>query len=258
VRAHIVLAHPEPQSYNAHLARTAQSALQARGWTTTLSDLYAQGFDPCERAAHYPAALHPERFDAQAEQRHASQQRALPEAVRQEVAHLDAADLLILQFPLWWHMPPAMLKGWFDRVFAFGEVYRSNQRFEYGRFAGKRAMLSVTVGTSEATYGHDGRSGDIDLMLWPINFSLAYVGFTVLQHFVGYGVEGTLRYSDPAAIEARLARIPQDWAQSLTEIDTRAVIPFNRMADWGTDGRIKPDAPVYSPYIRRFKDLPLE
>ena len=77
MRAHIVLAHPEPQSYNAHLARTAQSALQARGWTTTLSDLYAQGFDPCERAAHYPAALHPERFDAQAEQRHASDQRAL-------------------------------------------------------------------------------------------------------------------------------------------------------------------------------------
>lgn len=258
MRAHIVLAHPEPKSYNGHLARTAQSALHARGWTTTLSDLYAQGFDPCERAAHYPDALHPERFDAQAEQRHASDRGELPEAVRQEIAHLDAADLLILQFPLWWHMPPAMLKGWFDRVFAFGEVYRSNQRFEHGRFVGKRAMLSVTVGTSEATYGHDGRSGDIDLMLWPINFSLAYVGFTVLQHFVGYGVEGTLRYSDPAAIEARLAGIPQDWAKCLIEIDTRAVIPFNRMADWGADGRIKPDAPVYSPYIRRLKDLPLE
>ena len=63
-------------------------------------------------------------------------------------------------------------------------------------------MLSVTVGTSEATYAHDGRSGDIDLLLWPVNFSLAYVGYTVLAPFVAYGVEAGLRYSDPAAVEA--------------------------------------------------------
>jgi NAD(P)H dehydrogenase (quinone) len=81
---------------------------------------------------------------------------------------------------MWWHLPPAMLKGWFDRVLAYGEAYTSSKRFENGRFVGKRAMLSVTVGTSRETYAHDGRSGDIDLMLWPVNFSLAYLGCTVL------------------------------------------------------------------------------
>jgi len=43
--------------------------------------------------------------------------------------------------------------------------YTSKKRFEKGRFVGKRAMLSVTVGTSRSTYEYDGRSGDIDLML---------------------------------------------------------------------------------------------
>ena len=64
---------------------------------------------------------------------------------------------------MWWHLPPAMLKGWMDRVFIYGAVYASQKRFEKGRFAGKRAMLSVTVATNADTYSHDGRSGDIDL-----------------------------------------------------------------------------------------------
>ena len=47
-------------------------------------------------------------------------------------------------------------------------------------------------------------SGDIDLLLWPVNFSLAYVGYEVLAPFVAYGVEAGLRYPDPAAVEERL------------------------------------------------------
>lgn len=258
MHAHIVLAHPEPDSYNAHLARTATKALQADGWSTTVSDLYAMGFDPCERAAHYVPALNPERLDVQAEQQHASEQGTLLAQVAAEIGHLDRADLLILQYPMWWHLPPAMLKGWLDRVFVFGEVYASRKRFEHGRFVGKRAMLSVTVGTSEDTYAHDGRSGDIDLMLWPVNFSLAYVGYTVLKPFVAYGVEGGLRYSEPEVIATRLKAIEQHFADTLTHLDGVPEVPFNRMADWGSNGRIKPDAPVHSPYIRHRRDLDLD
>ena len=86
----------------------------------------------------------------------------------------------------------------------YGEVYASRKRFEHGRFAGKRAMLSLTVGTNADNYAFNGRSGDIDLLLWPVQFSLAYVGYSVLVPFGAYGVEAGLRYSDPAAIEARL------------------------------------------------------
>ena len=38
-------------------------------------------------------------------------------------AELDRADLVVLQYPMWWHLPPAMMKGWFDRVLAFGAAY---------------------------------------------------------------------------------------------------------------------------------------
>lgn len=258
MRAHIVVAHPEPKSYNAHLAATGRKALEQRGWSVTVSDLYQMGFDPCERPEHYSALLDQSRFDVQSEQRHASATRTIPADVAAEIARLDEADLLILQYPMWWHLPPAILKGWFDRVFIYGDVYTSKQRFENGRFVGKKAMLSVTVGTSEDTYAHNGRSGDIDLLLWPINFSLAYGGYSVLEPFVAYGVEAGLRYSDPSKVEARLTAIASEWANTLTQVEKIPAIPFNTMSHWGSDGRIKSDAPVYSPFIRRKQQLPLD
>jgi NAD(P)H dehydrogenase (quinone) len=258
MHAHFVLAHPEPHSFNAHLARSGMGALEADGWTTGLSDLHAMDFDPCERGTHFSPPLNAERFDAQAEQRHASENGTLPAVVTEELAKLDRADLLVLQYPMWWHLPPAMLKGWFDRVFAYGEGYTSTKRFEDGRFRGKRAMLSLTVGTSPETYAHDGRSGDISLMLWPVNFTLAYVGYTVLEPFVAYGVEAGLRYSDPAVIAARLERVVADFRMTLGDLDRRPVVPFNRKSEWGADGRIVPDAPVHSPFIRRKAKLEIE
>ena len=258
MHAHVVLAHPEPRSFNAHLVRSGSAALEAEGWTVSVSDLYATGFDPCERAEHFAQRVGPDRFDVQAEQRHASSTGTLPRVVADELALMDRADLLVLQYPMWWHLPPAMLKGWFDRVLAYGETYTSSKRFENGRFVGKRAMLSVTVGTSRETYAHDGRSGDIDLMLWPVNFSLAYLGCTVLAPFVAYGVEAGLRYSDPATVEARLKGIVEEFRAALMQVGERATIPFHRKAEWGPDGRILPGAPVYSPFIRRKQHLDLE
>ena len=256
MHAHFVLAHPEPKSFNAHLVRSGAQALAGSGWTSTVSDLYAMGFDPCERPDFYPDRVDSNRFDVQSEQRHAFETNTLPPHVVAELERMDRADLLILQYPMWWHLPPAILKGWFDRVWAYGAAYTSSKRFEDGRFAGKRAMLSVTVGTSRETYIHDGRSGDIDLMLWPVNFNLAYAGYTVLQHFVAYGVEAGLRYSDPAAIEARLQAIVRELQQTLHDgAPNRAAIPFNRKSEWGPDGRIAPGAPVYSPFIRRKAQL---
>ncbi len=258
MQAHIVLAHPEPRSFNAHLAQVARRALEKEGWSVSVSDLYAMGFDPCERAEHYLTRQQPERFDVQSEQRHASQRGTIPSVVTAEIERLDRAELLILQYPMWWHLPPAMLKGWLDRVLIYGEVYASQKRFEKGRFVGKRAMLSVTVGTSEETYAFDGRSGDIDLLLWPVNFSLAYVGYSVLSSFIAYGVEAGLRYSDASVVEARLKRVEEDLGTALRALDRRVVVPFNRMAEWGANGRITAEAAIHSPFIRRKQHLDLE
>ena len=156
MHAHFVLAHPEPQSFNAHLVRSGSAALESEGWTASVSDLYAMGFDPCERPEHYPDRADPKRFDAQVEQRRASENAGLPKDVSDELTLMDRADLLVLQYPMWWHLPPAMMKGWFDRVLAYGAVYTSKKRLEKGRFVGKRAMLSVTVGTSRALRSKSG------------------------------------------------------------------------------------------------------
>src|SRR5271157_4516027 len=258
MHAHFVLAHPEPQSFNGHLVRSGSAALEAEGWTVSVSDLYAMGFDPCEGPTHFSNRAVPGRFDAQAEQRHATDTGTLPKVVTDELAVVDRADLLVLQYPMWWHLPPAMLKGWFDRVLAYGAVYTSRKRFEQGRFVGKRAMLSVTVGTSRSTYEHDGRSGDIDLLLWPVNFTLAYVGYEVLAPFVAYGVEAGLRYSDAAAVEERLRAVVSDFRNTLPRLAERETVPFNRMEEWGADGRIAASAPVHSPFIRRKQRLDLE
>lgn len=255
MRAHIVLAHPEPLSFNGHLARVAADALTARGWGVSVTDLYAAGFDPSERPEHYHASG---RFDVQAAQRKASKDGALPSEIKEEISRIDAADLVILQYPMWWHLPPAILKGWLDRVLVYGEVYRSDVRFEKGRWRAKKAMLSLTVGTSAATYAYNGRSADMDLLLWPVNFSLAYVGFGVLTPHVAYGVEAGLRYSDPGVVEARLKEIERVWALRLQAIETEATLPFNTMEDWTPEGHIKPEAPVYTPFIRHRRDLEID
>jgi NAD(P)H dehydrogenase (quinone) len=257
MRAHIVVAHTEPQSYNAHLAHIGRQALEAKGWSVTVSDLYQMDFNPCERASHYVSPLEPKRFDVQSEQRHASNTNTVPADVAAEITRLEQADLLILQYPMWWHLPPAILKGCLDRVFIYGNVYTSKQRFEDGRFVGKKAMLSVTVGTSEETYAFNGRSGDIDLLLWPINFSLAYVGYQVIKPFVAYGVEAGLRCSEAATVDARLKQISVNWVSMLGGIEQSPTLPFNMMSHWGSDGRIKSDAPIHSPFMRHREQLEL-
>src|SRR5262249_13976804 len=125
------------------------------------------------------------------------------------------------------------------------------------RFAGKRAMISVTVGTTAETYAFDGRSGDIDLLLWPVHFTLAYVGFGVLAPFVAYGVEAGLRYSHGLEIQYPLAPVWRGHAARLQRLAESPTIPFNRMAEWGANGRIRPEAPAYSPFVRHRRELDL-
>ena len=59
-------------------------------------------------------------------------------------------------------------------------------------------------------------------------------------------------------VEARLKEIERFWALRLQAIETEATLPFNTMEDWTPEGHIKPDAPVYTPFIRHRRDLPLE
>ena len=233
MQALIVHSHPEPKSFNAALKDVTLQTLQGLGHGVQVSDLYAEGFDPAEKASHYESRTDPDVFAALAEQRHASKTDTLPADVRREIARLEQADLVVFQFPLWWHGPPAMLKGWLDRVFVSGGLYTSSMRYDRGYFRGKRALLSVTTGAPEEAFGPNGRGGDMELLLWPLHYSLHYMGFTVLPPFVAFGIQGHgYAYQEESQFRAHLERTKSAWAKRLMALDDAAPLAFPGWSDW--------------------------
>jgi putative NADPH-quinone reductase len=108
MRILLVLAHPLEDSFAASVARAAKESLEGRGHGVDLLDLYREGFDPrltiAERGSYFA-----ERYDAS--------------DVAGWIERLKAAEGLVLVFPQWWFNFPAILKGFFDRVFAPGVAF---------------------------------------------------------------------------------------------------------------------------------------
>jgi len=136
-----------------------------------------------------------QRFDPSSASLHAFEHGLQSADIAAEQQKLDRADMLILQFPLWWFSMPAIMKGWVDRVYACGFAYGVGEhsdshwgdRYGEGRMAGKRAMLIVTAGGWASHYGPRGVNGPIDDLLFPIQHGMLwYPGFAVLPPFVVY------------------------------------------------------------------------
>lgn len=213
-----VFAHPEPRSLNGSLRDTGVRALQEEGHSVRHSDLYAMQWDPVVRAADYgndPA----ERLRVTAAARRAHDTGRLSPDVAAEQAKLTWADTVIVQFPLWWFGTPAILKGWFDRVFitGFAQGVRDpatgrTLRYGSGGLAGRRAMVVTTVGAPLDTIGPRGIHGEIHDVLFPLlRGTLWYSGMTVVPPLVLGGVD---RYSDDdqalaaAELRRRLRDLP--------------------------------------------------
>jgi NAD(P)H dehydrogenase (quinone) len=246
----IVLAHPEPRSFNAHLASLAHDTFAAHHHDVQLSDLHASGFDPCEAGRHFPVRSNPDRFDPQAEQRFNWEHHSLPSDVEREAERLLWADLVVLQFPLWWFGVPAILKGWMDRVFVYGGLYSGSRRHDTGPCHGKRALMCVTAGSPESACSPDGREGDTRLILWPTLFALRYIGFTVLRPTIMYGVRSGLAGAEADTQNSYLRTLANEYQQQLIHLDDIPIVPFNTADHWDTRGKLKADAPTYSPFIR--------
>lgn len=226
----IVYAHPEPRSLNGSLKDFAVRHLAGAGHAVQVSDLYAMnwkaGIDAGD-STELPAEG--ERFDASMASKQAFEAGHQRPDIALEQDKLRWADVLILQFPLWWFSMPAILKGWVDRVYAYGFAYgvgehsdaRWGERYGEGRMAGKRAMLVVTTGGWASHYGPRGINGPIDDLLFPIQHGvLFYPGFEVLPPFL---VHRTSRVD-----EARFTTIQEAFAQRLDTLSTTPPIPFRR------------------------------
>jgi putative NADPH-quinone reductase len=128
----VVIAHPLTDSLCHELARTTVATLTAAGHEIEIEDLCADRFPPtltaAERSSYYGPA-----FDGA--------------AVRAQAGRLLAAEALVLIFPTWWFGFPAVLKGWFDRVWAPGIAY--DHASDLGpirpRLHGLRRTLAITT-----------------------------------------------------------------------------------------------------------------
>lgn len=217
----IVLAHPEPKSFNGALFETAVATLRAAGHSVATSDLHRLGFNPVSDRRNFTTVKDPDYFKPQVEEVHASEAGGFAAELEAEIAKVEAADLMIWQFPLWWFGVPAILKGWVDRVFAMGRAYGGGRVYETGMFRGKRALLSLTTGGPEGAYAPDGFNGDLRAILRPIQRGmLAFTGFEVLAPQVHYGPVRV----DPAQREAWLLA----WARRLQAIESEVPIDIGR------------------------------
>lgn len=194
--AHWIYAHPQPTSFNARLFREGSTALSLTH-DLEITDLHAQGFDPVLGAQDFGRPLgRPGNIVDLLGDAHAHGQ--VPADVAEEQRKLAGADLVVLQFPLWWYGPPAILKGWFDRVltngFAYGTVDPDTGvplRYGDGPLAGRRALIIVTAGEDDRSVGTRGVSGDIDSLLFPVTHgTLWYTGIEPLDLHVVHDADG--------------------------------------------------------------------
>ncbi|UFZ04262.1 NAD(P)H-dependent oxidoreductase [Bradyrhizobium ontarionense] len=208
MKVFIVLAHPEHQSFNGAMFRTAVDVLGAAGHEIKTSDLYALRFDPVSSRTNFLTVKDPDYYKQQTEELYASESYGFADEIEREIQNIEWCDLMIWQFPLWWFGLPGILKGWVDRVFAMGRTYGGDRIYANGVFRGKRAMLSLTTGGPAAAYEKGGFNGDLTAILRPIQRGiLQFTGFDVLAPQIVYGPVRLSRPARTQLLEAYAARL---------------------------------------------------
>lgn len=241
----LVVAHPEPASFNGALHRVAVDTLTAQGHDVQESDLYAMGFEAVAGPSDFTGPREDtERFRLDREQTFAHEAGTTALDIAAEQAKAAWADLVIFQYPMWWFMPPAILKGWFDRVFTRGFGYLPGRKYDSGLMRGKTAMVTVTTGTYADTYAPDGIDGALLDVMWPVhNGVLRYTGFDVLTPFA---VHAPGRMTD----DERRAVLDQ-YADDLRHLDERPRLFFHPREDYGDNERLLPHVEPRSGFQHR-------
>jgi NAD(P)H dehydrogenase (quinone) len=224
------------------------------GYDVTFSDLYRMGFDPREAPEHYDVRKDDEVFHAQTEQRFNAESGSTPQTVRDEVERIKASDLLVVHFPLWWFGMPAILKGWMDRTFVYGDMYTGSRRYDAGVCVGKDVIACVTTGASAESCSYNGREGETLMLLWPALFAFRYIGFRVLVPELLHGVGGVSFVEDNDEGLSTLSSHVERWQRTLSTLSTREGLVFNRDTDFDESKRLVANAPTYSPFVRHDPD----
>lgn len=134
-----ILGHPDPHSFNHALAQAVCRSLADNGHDVVFHDLCAEGFDPLLTAGEIP------------------QQGVIPPAIARHCQQLQATEGIVIVHPNWWGQPPAIVKGWVDRVFRPGVAYRfvegdSGEGVPVGLL---KARAAIVLNTSNTPYDRE-------------------------------------------------------------------------------------------------------
>lgn len=132
MHATIILAHPNRESFNHAIAELAKECLTEHNTTVHLHDLYAERFLPVMEFEELRRKF------------------AFDDTITRHSRHIRESGSLIVVYPDWWGMPPAILKGWIDRVFRPGFAYEyEGEEFmvkeKVPLLTGKKAMVITTT-----------------------------------------------------------------------------------------------------------------
>ncbi|WP_130343795.1 NAD(P)H-dependent oxidoreductase [Herbihabitans rhizosphaerae] len=236
-----IFAHPDQRSLNGALRDEGLCALRELGHHVRESDLYAMGWNPVLDRSDFeqqPSG----RLLVGAEQERAYLDGTLRADIRAEQDKLEWADAVVLHFPLWWFGPPAILKGWLDRVLAQGlgfgvkDADGRTRRYGDGGLAGKRGLVVTTVGARESSFGPRGIHGHIDDVLFPLSHAtFFYTGMDALPPYVVYGAD--------RLDAAGFAEAAHGLRERLRALPTEEPIPFRPEAsgDYDEDLVLRPD-----------------
>ena len=212
----IIYAHPEPKSLNGSILNTLKEQLNLAKYNIKISDLYAQNWKSEVSREDFSELDADSRLKVPHASGISTANGSLSADVILEQEKLLWADTVIFLFPLWWYSMPAILKGWFDRIYSYGFAYgvgehndnKWGERFGEGKLQGKKAMLIVTAGGWQEHYSSMGINGSIDDLLFPINHNmLFYPGFDVLPPLVFYQADRTTKTEFEMIKQAIIERV---------------------------------------------------
>jgi NAD(P)H dehydrogenase (quinone) len=130
----VLVAHPNPKSFNHAIAEAAIAELKQNGHEVVFHDLHAEKFDPLLPFEEIPMKAVP------------------PADIAAQSREIVEADGIIVAHPNWWSQPPAILKGWMDRVLRPGLAYKfgtgpNGEGIIIGLLKAKAAVVFVTSNT---------------------------------------------------------------------------------------------------------------
>jgi NAD(P)H dehydrogenase (quinone) len=160
----VIVAHPNLDSYTVSVANAYRESAEAAGGVVVFRDLYRMGFDPCLHAEEIPG----------------SPNYRVREDVAGERALISDVEAFVLVYPLWLNAPPAILKGYIDRVFGFGFGFGAENSGLEPRLSGRK-LLSITSSGAPRHWVVD--TGALNAVRTLFDTHLAKVcGLAVLDH----------------------------------------------------------------------------